>query len=230
MANMVYHELCCKNLKQKLAAAGVICSKTLKSKSAPEGHFYPHVLCYDNCNADAWFIQKNRILKSGVVDYAKKNPDGTSGVRRDYTPEEQSELGFYPVEFSKGGNKMTWACRWVSNDDPAFYASSVLPDDTLIFTEIYEDGCDDGCYIKRGKKVADKPLVDPANADNDMKKLFDMTYRALIEAKLENFATEAKRRSSLCKTYDEILSMVADYVDFDAPPKEEEDDEEEYEF
>lgn len=230
MANMVYHELCCKNLKQKLATAGVICGKTLRSKSAPEGRFYPHVLCYENCNPDAWFVQKNRILKSGVVDYAKTNPDGTSGVRRDYTPEEQAELGFYPVEFSKSGNKMTWACRYISNDDPAFYASAALPDDILIFTVIYDDGCDGGCYIKRGKKIADKPLVDPAEANGDTQALLDMAYGALVEAKLEDFATDVKRRSSLCKTYNEMFSMVSDYIDFDVPTEEEEDDIEEDEF
>ena len=226
MAIMVYHELCCKGLKQKLAAAGAICGKTLKSKSAPEGRFYPHVLCYDNCNSDEWLLQKDRILKSGVVDYAKKRPDGAFGVRRDYTPEEQAELGFYPVEFSKGGNKMSWKCKWIANEDPAFYASQASPDDVVVYTVIYEDGGGGGCYIKNGRKITDKPLVLLDDANQNPQKLLDLTVGALKAAKLEDFAAEVKARASRCKTYSEMCSLVVEYVDFDKLECKEDSDEE----
>ena len=155
MANFVYHELECEGLKEKLINAGVIYEKSLVSRSAPEGRLYPHVLDYYKCNPEEWEKEKAKILENGVIDFAEKNPDGKYGVRRDYTPEEQAQLGFYPVQFSEDGGTMSWLCRWISNEDVSFYASTALPEETMLFTESYEGDFDGGCYLKNGENVGE---------------------------------------------------------------------------
>lgn len=216
MANMVYHELYCEGIKQKLIELGVVYEKSLTSRSAPNGRIYPHVLDYNKCNSEEWQKELSKILKDGVVDCAEKNEDGTYGVRRDYTPEEQSELGFYPVNFSEDGNKMSWLCRYISNEDPAFYASSALPDEIMIMTEVYEGEYDGGCYLKAGQKIADKPTAPLVGANGNIFNLIGIASNILKEFDLADQATKMQKRVTACELYEEALRVIADYVDFGA--------------
>ena len=166
MANFVHHTLSCEGIKQKLIDSGVVYEKTLKSKSAPKGRAYPFVLDYAKCDEVEWAKEIRNILERGVINCAIKGPDGRYGVRRDYTEDEKSELGFYPVKFSEDGNEMTWLCRWIENEDVAFYASKALPEETMILEESYEGTYDGGCYLKNGVNIGEyKPKIREDESD-----------------------------------------------------------------
>lgn len=214
MANMVYHELYCENLKEKLIEKGVIYEKSLTSRSAPNGRVYPHVLDYGKCNEEEWKKEKADILERGVVDYGKRNEEGKCGVRRDYTPEKQAELGFYPVEFSEDGNKMTWLCRYVSNEDISFYTSSALPDEVMILTEVYEGEFDGGCYLKNGEKIADIPTAPLIGANGNIFNLGGIASNVLREAGLSDQVSKMQKRITSSQSYEEALRVISDYVIF----------------
>ena len=213
MANMVYHEIYCEGIRRKLFGAGVICEKVLTSRTSPQGRFFPYVLDYSKCAPADWAAEKAEILERGVVDCSKRGPDGNYGLRRDYTEEEQSELGYYPVSFDEGGDKMSWLSKWTSNEDVAFYASKALPDETIIFCQEYEGEYDGGCYLKNGEKIIDKPIA--PNADNDISvpEALKIASDALKEAGLEAQAKEMEKRvkADFPRTY--AMSIILDYVD-----------------
>lgn len=213
MANIVYHELYCEGIKQKLMDAGVICEKTLTSKSYPKGKVLPHVLDYSKCNREEWEDEKERILKDGIVDYGKRNEKGECGVRRDYTPEEQSELGYYPVQFSEDGNKMIWFCRYIPNEDISFYASSALPNEVMILHESCEGDYYGGCYLKNGNNFANKPVARLIGAAGNIFNLTGIASRALRESGLCEQAEQMQKRVASCKSYEEAIAVIVDYVE-----------------
>lgn len=218
MANMVHHEIYCEGIKEKLIEKGVVYEKSLTSRSAPNGKVYPFVLDYGKCNGDEWEKEKEKILKTGVIDCSKKNADGTYGVRRDYTPEEQAELGFYPVSFCKDGNRMTWQCRYVSNEDPSFYTSLALPEEIMILTETYdgdfEGDFDGGYYLKNGKSIADMPIAPLIGANGNIFSLGGIATNALREVGLYDQALKMQKRITKCESYEEALGVISDYVIF----------------
>lgn len=156
MANCVYHELICEGIKEKLIRSGVLYEKRLISKGCPEGEIYPYVLDYGKCNPEEWLKEKLEIIKTGVIDCSIKGPDGRYGVRKEYPVEIQEQLGYFPVQFSDDGNTMTWLCRYISNQDVAFYASYALPEEKMEYVESYEGDLDCQCYIQNGKRIEKK--------------------------------------------------------------------------
>ena len=214
MANMVHHEIYCEGIKEKLLEKGVVGEKVLTSRSYPQGKSFPFVLDYGKCNGEEWEKEKASILKEGVRDYGKKNEEGEYGVRRDYTPEEQAELGFYPVNFSEDGNRMTWLCRYVSNEDISFYTSFALSDEILILTESYEGDFDGGCYLKNGKKIADMPVAPLIGANGNIFNLGGIATNVLKEVGLYDQARKMQNRITKCESYEEALGVISDYVIF----------------
>lgn len=221
---MVYHELYCEGIKEKIIGGGFVGEKVLKSKSAPKGRLYPFVLDYGKCNPEEWEKEKEKILKDGVVDYGRKSENGEYGARRDYTAEEQAELGFYPVQFSEDGNRMSWLCRWIPNEDISFYTFTALPDEVMILTESYEGSFDFGCYLKNGNNFAELPKVNLIGADGNIFSLTGIASQALRKAGLSEQAERMQKRITNCNSYEEAISVIADYVMFEDEKREDEEE------
>ena len=214
MANMEYHEIYLEGIKEKLLEKGVVGEKKLSSKRYPEGKVFPFVLDYGKCNEKEWAKEKTSILEEGVKDYGKKNEDGSYGFRRDYTEKEASELGFYPVFFSEDGNRMSWECRYISNEDPAFYASDALPEEVMIFSMFYEGEYDGGCYLKAGKKITEIPTAPLIGANGNIFNLGGIASDVLREAGLADQVPKMQKRITQCSSYEEALGVISDYVIF----------------
>lgn len=212
MANYEFHHLFGLNIKEALIEGGYVGPKTLTSKAHPKGVDFEFVLDYAKCSPDEWQKQLASVLERGVIDFGKKNTDGSNGVRRDYTPEEQSELGFYPVQFSEDGTEMTWICKWMSNDDPAFYASCALENATLILDKFYEATYDGGCYLKAGKNVAEKPVLSFEDFDGEIDILAETAYEELCNLGLQDVANEMQTRIMCANSNEEKFSILMTYV------------------
>ena len=141
MANMAYSFLECKGLVEKLK--DVVGPATLHSKWHPEGIRYEHVLDYSKCCPEEWEKQKAKILEVGVLNFA-------DNTRRDYTKEEEAELSLWPL-YVEDENCVSWQCRYVENDDPAFYISAYLPTEKLHLHIAYEGFDESETWIVNGK-------------------------------------------------------------------------------
>lgn len=214
MANMVYHEIYCEGIKEKLIKKGVVGEKVLTSKCYPEGKSFPFVLDYEKCNEKEWEKEKTSILKEGITDYGKKNEKGEYGVRRDYTEKEEAELGFYPVSFSEDGNRMSWECRYVANKDVSYYASLSLPDEVMILIEAYEGDFDGGCYLKNGTNIANMPVAPLIGANGNIFNLGGIASNVLRAAGLFDQIPKMQKRITQCNSYEEALRVISDYVIF----------------
>lgn len=148
MSSMVDHYLRCVNIKKMLLDAGVIVEKTLHGTGGREVHF-EHVLNLQKCCAEEWEKSEQRAIEHGVVDYAKTNPDGSSGVRRDLTEQEIDELRYWPIEFSKD-DEVNWLCKWNNNDDPAFFISKLFSDHRFEYEIFCECDWCGNFYVKDG--------------------------------------------------------------------------------
>lgn len=213
MANYESHHLYAQGLRDKLLAVGAI--EELPSSSHAKEIGNTHMLHFAKCNKEEWEKELKRILDHGVIDFAVPKPDGKGyGVRRDYTPEEEAKLRWWPVQFRDDGNEMMWLCRWVANDTPAFYASLALPDQTLIYDQFYEANYDGGCYLRGGKNIAHKPRIN----DDDPMQMLNAAVAALKAAKLDEFADELTNRFMSVKADDADkaqlmqVAILADYV------------------
>lgn len=212
MANYESHHLYAQGLRNNLLAAGVIEELPGSSRAKEIGN--THMLHFRKCNAKQWEKELKKTLDHGVIDFGKKKPDGRGyGVRRDYTPEEQAKLEWWPVQFRDDGNEMMWLCQWVANDAPAFYASCAVPHQTMIYDQFYEANYDGGCYLKGGENIAYKPVIHGGELDQ----MLNAAIAALKAAQLEGFVDELLNRymSVTAEGEDAInkrTAIIADYV------------------
>jgi hypothetical protein len=186
MANYESHHLYAQGLLENLMNAGVI-------EPLPEKYHHRtncrHRIMYAKCDAADWEEQRKGILADGVTDCSKRDENGKP-VRRDFTPEEQEELGWYPVHFSSP-NEMVWISRWAMDDNPGYYASRALPTQNMIMHLYYEATFDGGWYMKNGKKFADMPSIpDTCNP----KQALEFAIDALKAAKLDGYVDEMVNR------------------------------------
>lgn len=219
MANYESHHLFGLNIKEALIEGGYVGPKTLTSKAHPKGVAFEFVLDYAKCNPDEWKKQLAAILERGVVDFGKQNPDGSRGVRRDYTPEEQAELGFYPVRFNDDGTEMIWSAAWRSNDDPAYYASCALKNTVLILDKFYEAEYDGGGYLKSGTFIGPKPEFSFEDFDGEIDILVDSACEALEAMGLAGVAHELRVRLSHDEDNSEKFATLLTYINdkYDEP-------------
>lgn len=218
MANYVSHYLYAQGLKENLIAAGVIEELPHDSRACEIGN--THRIFFAKCSQEEWSNELATILQRGVIDCSKKNADGTYGVRRDYTTEEQENLGWWPVQFNDDGTEMTWLCAYTSNDAPGYYASIAVPEQTMIYTQFYEATYDGGFYLKGGKFVVNVPGVD-VNGMEDTKDMLHAAIDVLRNNNLSGFADEMINRyysvveNKGCMTVRfQQLSIILDYVHF----------------
>ena len=218
MANYESHHLYAQGLRNNLLAAGVIEELPGSSRAKEIGN--THMLHFRKCNAEQWEKELKKTLDHGVIDFGKKKPDGRGyGVRRDYTPEEQAKLEWWPVQFRDDGNEMMWLCQWVANDAPAFYASCAVPHQTMIYDQFYEANYDGGCYLKGGENIAYKPVIH----DGTPEQLLNSAIVALKAAKLDGFIDEMVNRFMSVKADDTDkaqlmqVAILADYVGIVSP-------------
>lgn len=210
--NYESHHLYAQGLRDNLLAAGVI--EELPGYSHAKEIGNTHMLHFRKCDAEQWEKELKKTLDHGVIDFSKKKPDGRGyGVRRDYTPEEQAKLEWWPVQFRGDGNEMMWLCRWVANDAPAFYASCAVPDQTMIYDQFYEGDYDGGCYLKGGKNIVCKPVI----RGDDLDQMLNEAIAALKDANLDGFVDEMVNRymSVAAESVDapnKRTAIIADYV------------------
>lgn len=216
MADYEYHMLYAQGLMENLMNAGVI-------EPLPEKYHRRtncrHRIMYAKCDAADWEEQRIGILADGVTDCSKHDENGKP-VRRDLTPEEQEELGWYPVHFYSP-NEMNWESKWVMDDNPGYYASRVLPEQSMIMSLYFEATFDGGWYMKNGKKFADMPSI-PTTMNP--KEALEAAITALKEANLDGFVDEMVNRfTDITEAKDgrsvEQLQfcVVLDYVSFKNP-------------
>lgn len=218
MANYETHYLYAQGLKENLIAAGVIEELPHDSRACEIGN--THRIFFAKCSKEEWAKELAQILERGVIDCSKKNADGTYGVRRDYTPEEQEKLGWWPVQFSEDGNEMTWICKWVANDCAGYYASLALPNQTVIYTQFYEATYDGGGYLKGGKLLTKLPGIDVEGME-DTKDMLHAAIDALRANNLNGFADEMINRyysvvedKGHMTVRSQQLGIILDYVYF----------------
>lgn len=228
MANYESHHLYAQELQQNLLNAGVL--EKLPEEYQKRSGGCTHRIIYAKCDATDWEEQRQKILEHGVIDCSKKNEDGSYGVRRDYTPEEQKELGWYPVWFTNP-NEMTWISKWIMDDNPGYYASRALPAQSMTMHLYYEATFDGGWYMKNGKKFADMPFIYATMSPKDA---LDSAIDALKAANLDGFVDEMVNRfMSIDKAENgrsiehQQFGVVMDYVHFRNPdePYDDEPDE-----
>ena len=229
MADYEYHTLYAQGLMEKLMNAGVI-------EPLPE-KYHRRTSCryrimYAKCDAADWEEQRKGILEDGVTDCSKRDENGKP-VRRDFTPEEREELGWYPVHFYSP-NEMNWKSKWDMDDNPGYYASRALPTQSMIMTLYYESSFDGGWYMKNGKKFADMPSISTTVNPKDA---LESAINALKAAKLDGFANEMiSRFMSIANTENgrsieqQQFSVVLDYVYFKNPDEPDDYNEEDYTF
>lgn len=224
MANYETHHLYAQELQQNLMEAGVL--EDLPEEYRKRSGGCTHRIMYEKCDATDWEKQRQAILEHGVVDCSKKNADGSYGVRRDYTPEEQKELGWYPVYFINP-DEMVWSSKWVVDDNPGYYASRAIPTQNMIMHLYYEATFDGGWYMKNGKQFADMPFINPTI---NPKHALEAAIDALKAANLDEYVNEmANRFMHIDKAEDgrsieqQQFAVVLDYVSF---KKSDEPDEE----
>lgn len=219
MANYVSHHLYGANIKEALIEGGFVKPMTLHSKRHPEGLAFSHVLDYAKCNPEEFAKQKKSILEYGIVNFAEKNPDGTNGVRRDYTPEEAAEIGFYPVQFNDDGTEMIWSAAWRSNDDPAYYASCALENAVLILDRFYEAEYDGGGYLKNGEFIGPKPEFSFEDFDGEIDILVDSACETLEAMGLAGVAHELRVRIMHDEDNSEKFATLLTYINdkYDEP-------------
>lgn len=215
MANYESHYLYATELQQNLMNAGVI--EPLPEEYRKRSGGCTHRIMYAKCDAADWEEQLQKILEHGVIDCSKKKEDGSYGVRRDYTSEEQKELGWYPVWF-KTPDKMVWFSKWTMDDNPGYYASRAVPTQNMIMHLYYEADFDGGWYMKNGKKFADLPTI-PTTVNP--KEALESAINALKAANLEGFVNEMVNRfMSIDKEADgrsvelQQFGVVLTYVSF----------------
>ena len=213
MADYEFHNLYAQDLLENLMNAGVI-------EPLPEKYHHRtncrHRIMYAKCDAADWEEQRKGILADGVTDCSKRDENGKP-VRRDFTPEEQEELGWYPVHFYSP-NEMHWKSKWNMDDNPGYYASRALPTQNMIMHLYYEATFDGGWYMKNGKKFADMPSIpDTCNP----KQALEFAIDALKAANLNGFVDEMVNRFMMIdKAADgrsieqQQFSVVLDYVRF----------------
>ena len=213
---MSYFEAHClygQKLRDKLIAAGVLEKIQDNSRFKCDNIYMLH---FARCNAEEWAKDLQKALEHGVIDCSKQKPDGSGyGLRRDYTPEEQAKLGQWPVRFNEDGSEMSWYCKWIPNQDPAYYASWALPNEKLIFQQHFEVQFDGGGYLKNGTKFVDIPGIQ----DGSVKEILQAAVNALTEAGLNDFADEMLRRCGEVteaedgRTYgDQKVAIILDYM------------------
>lgn len=132
MSYTIDHYLKAPNIKQMLLESGVIESRILHGNAGREVECQ-YVLNMKKCNEECWKDVEDSAKAHGVVDFSKKNPDGSNGVRRDLTEQEIEELPYYPVFFSND-DEVNWICKWRNNDDPAFFISKLFPEITFEYS------------------------------------------------------------------------------------------------
>lgn len=225
MANYESHHLYAQELQQNLMDAGVL--EELPEEYRERSGGCTHRIMYAKCDAIDWEKQRQSILEHGVIDCSKKNADGSYGVRRDYTPEEQKELGWYPVRFISP-DEMVWISKWVVDDNPGYYASRALPTQNMIMHLYYEASFDGGWYMKNGKQFADMPFIDSTMSP---KEALEAAIDALKNANLHGFVDEMVNRfMSISQAEDgtsverQQFCVVLDYVSFKNPEEPESDE------
>ena len=219
MTDIVYHELYCEEIKRKLIGAGVIHEKPLTSKSEPNSNIYLYVLDYERCNSEKWDEDKAMLLEDGVVKFGIITNEEKSCIfsaRRDYTPDEQAELGLYPVNFSDDGNKMTWMSGSFPNESVSVYASSALPNEVMILSESDDRDYSFGFYLKNGHILAHKPTTKLIGINGNIHKLTGVVSQALQKVNLFEQAKQMQKRVASCKSYEEALSVISEYVTVEA--------------
>ncbi len=228
MSNMESHWLYAQELLPNLLATGAL-------TELPDGHRakrcgYTHRLDYAKCDKDLWEEQLQQTLEKGVLDFSKQKPDGHYGVRRDYTPEEIADLGWYPVRFGEPFEAY-WECKWRSNDDPAIYISRALPNQNMILTAYFEDSYDYGFYIRNGEVSMDKPRIPCVFTPEAA---LENAVAALKANGLEGFVDEMLNRYHSvygATPNQQRMCVILDYVDFEIEPKEyDEPDSDDIEF
>ena len=125
MSYMICHYLNAPNLKQFLLNSGVVESRVLHGTANREVN-NQFVLNMRKCSEEYWKEVEDSAKEHGVVDFSKKNDDGSYGVRRDLTAQEIEELPYYPIFFNSD-DEINWMCKWRNNDDPAFFISKLFP-------------------------------------------------------------------------------------------------------
>ena len=220
MANYETHHLYAQELQQNLMEAGVLEELPEEYREISGG--CTHRIMYAKCDATDWEQQRKRILEHGVIDCSKKNADGSYGVRRDYTPEEQKKLGWYPVYFINP-NEMVWMSKWVVDDNPGYYASRAVPTQNMIMHLYYEASFDGGWYMKNGKQFATMPRIDTTM---NPKHALETAIDALKAANLGKYVNEMVNRFMHIDKAEEGRSIeqqqfavVLDYVSFKEPDK-----------
>ena len=215
MANYESPHLYAQELQQNLLNAGVL--EELPEEYRKRSGGCTHRILYAKCDANDWAEQLVKILEHGVIDCSKIGPDGKHGVRRDYTPEEQKELGWYPVWFDSP-NEMVWLSKWVSDDNPGYYASRALPTQNMILHFYYEASYDGGGYLKNGKCFAKIPEIP---CTNNPKEALESAIDALKASNLNGFVDEMVNRfMSITKAEEgksvdrQQFCIVLDYVSF----------------
>lgn len=217
MANYVIHYLYAQNLQQNLMDAGVLEKLPDRHRAGVCG--YTHRILYAKCHADDWADCLKEILERGVIDCSKKNEDGSYGVRRDYTPEEQKDLDWYPVHFNSP-HEMAWTSRWTSDDNPGYYASRAIPEQSMIMTFFYEGSYDGGCYLKDGKKFADIPSIPVTfNPDEALAAAIDALKANGLDAFVDEMVNRymSIQRAEGGRSIENLrFKVVLDYVSFNS--------------
>ncbi len=224
MANYESHHIYAQELQQNLLNAGVL--ESLPEEYIRRSGGCTHRIMYAKCDAADWEEQLQKILERGVIDCSKKNEDGSYGVRRDYTPEEQKELGWYPVWF-ENPNEMVWLSKWTMDDNPGYYASRAVPKQSMIMHLYYEATFDGGWYMRNGKKFADMPCI-PCTVNP--KEALEFAIDALKAANLNGYVDEMVNRFMSIDRAEEGKSIerqqfcvVLDYVYFKNPEEPEDE-------
>ena len=154
MADIEIHYLRCRGLKKLLIDAGMVSPRILTCQSSPNGAEFPNVLDFGKCNPAAWEKRKKEILAAGTLEtFYSEEKQCFDAFWRKYTPDEEAQMGLYPVIFNEKGDEMQWISRWRENFEPAFYVSTAFPRKKMSLTQYFEGQFDGRYLIRNGKPV-----------------------------------------------------------------------------
>jgi len=151
MAEIVQHKLKAKNIAALLRESGAITERILHGNRNREVHVT--ALDVKICCEEEWQKEEEYLIAKGVLDFAKKTPDGQSGVRRDLTVTEVEELKYWPIGFDDE-DTVLWVCCWTYNDAPAFYVSKLFPNIRFAYSVYYGRGHEEQFVVENGSFIA----------------------------------------------------------------------------
>lgn len=144
------------SILDKAVQVGIIHPAELYSPRFDEFTHFDSVIDFDKCDHDEWEKEKAKILEHGVINFAQKNPDGTRGVRRDYTELEIASLSLFPCHSEPDKPlELSFHANYDNGvlDDCLFYFSKAFPDTVFHAVEFCEcDLCFD-IFFQNGNQV-----------------------------------------------------------------------------